>query len=143
LCMQIFTGQRISDLPKTLNPNNISETYIDIVQQKEGERVFIPLYPKLKKHAHKIIKKYPNGFPEISEQKFNNYIKELCEDAGFTRKHTITIQSGKNKNSHTEFRYNLISTHTARRTFATLADKEKIPHKIIMKVTGHKSYDEF
>lgn len=141
--LEILTGQRFSDLPKLLDVKHISETNIQIYQQKTHERVTIPLHPRLKSHIEHIKRKYPKGLPIITNQKFNEYLKEIAQKAGFTKQHSWVTLSGKKKIQHTDFRYNLITSHTGRRTFCTLALKEKINAIEIMKVTGHRSYDQF
>jgi site-specific recombinase XerD len=142
-CLEIFTGQRFGDIPKLLDKNNISETNITIYQQKTNEKVFIPLHPKLKNHLAYIFNKYPDGLPIISNQKFNEYLKEICIKAEFNAKHSWVTLSGVKKIKHSDFRYNLISSHSGRRTFCTLALSSGINSETIMKVTGHKKYEVF
>ena len=141
--LEILTGQRWSDMAKVLDVKHFSDTNISIYQTKTGEKVTIPLHPKLKTHLAYIFKKYPNGLPEISNQKFNEYLKEVCTKAGFDKQHSWVTLTGKKKISQTDFRYNLCSSHTGRRTFCTLALNSGINAEMIMKVTGHKTYDQF
>jgi integrase len=141
--LEIMTGQRYSDLPKVLDKKNISETNIQIYQQKTGEKVQIPLHPKLKKHLLHISTKYTKGLPTISNQKFNEYLKEICKQAGFEKEHSWVTLTGKKKINQSDFRYNLVTSHTGRRTFCTLSLKRKISPEFIMKVTGHRKYDQF
>ena len=141
--LEILTGQRFSDIPKVLDKRHMSDTNIQIYQQKTGEKVSIPLHPKLKKHINHIFDKYPEGLPIISNQKFNEYLKEICKEAKFNNQHSWVTLSGKRKISQSDFRYNLITSHTGRRTFCTLALKAEINSEMIMKVTGHKKYDQF
>lgn len=141
--LEILTGQRFSDISKVLDPKHISETNIQIYQQKSDEKVSIPLHPKLKKHLSYILEKYPEGFPAITNQNFNDYIKEVGKLAKMNREHSWVTLTGKTKVSHSDFRYNLISSHTGRRTFCTLALKSGINSEMIMKVSGHRSYDQF
>ncbi len=141
--LEILTGQRWSDMPKVLDSKHISDTNITIYQQKTGEKATIPLHPKLKKHLAYFFKKYPDGLPTISNQKFNKYLKEVCIIAKFNRQHSWITLVGKQKITQSDYRYNLISSHTGRRTFATLAIKSGINSELIMKVTGHRSYDQF
>ncbi len=141
--LEILTGQRFSDIPKLLDSKHISDTNIQIYQQKTGEKVTIPLHPKLKDHLANIANKYPEKLPTISNQKFNVYLKEICKIAGFDREHSWTVLSGKRKITKIDFRYNLITSHTGRRTFCTLALNRGINSELIMKVTGHRKYDQF
>lgn len=142
-CLEILTGQRFGDIPKLLDKNNISDTSIIIYQGKTNERVAIPLHPKLKKHLAYFFDKYPNGLPVITNQKFNEYLKEIGKEAKFKTKHSWITLSGVKKTEHTDLRYNLLHSHTGRRTFCTLALKSGINPETIMKVTGHKKYDQF
>ena len=141
--LEILTGQRFSDTAKLLDKNNISETSITIYQKKTNERVSIPLHPKLKTHLSYIFDKYPEGLPVISNQKFNEYLKEVCKIAGFNRKHSWATQIGKTIVNHSDFRYNLCTSHTGRRSFCTLALAAGINAETIMKVSGHKKYEQF
>lgn len=141
--LEILTGQRWSDMPKVLDSKHISDTNITIYQQKTGEKATIPLHPKLKKHLDYIFGKYPEGLPTISNQKFNEYLKEICIMAKFNRQHSWVTLVGRQKITQSDYRYNLISSHTGRRTFATLAIKQGINSELIMKVTGHLKYDQF
>lgn len=141
--LEILTGQRFSDIPKLLDHKHISDTNIQIYQQKTGEKVTIPLHPKLKKHLSYIFKKYPAGLPTISNQKFNEYLTEICIKANFNRQHSWVTLTGKQKIPQSDYRYNLITSHTGRRTFCTLALNSGINSEMIMKVTGHRTYDQF
>ena len=143
LMLEILTGQRFSDIPKLLDPNNLEENYIQIYQQKTGERVFIPLHKELKKHLPMLIDKYSESDLQISNQKFNEYVKELCKIAGINRRHSWIIMVGNKKIHKKDYRYNLVSSHTGRRTFCTLSLKNQVPAEIIMKVTGHRKYEQF
>ena len=141
--LEVLTGQRFSDMHKLLDRNNISETSITITQQKTGETIKVPLHPKLKTHLTKILNSYPEGIPEISNQKFNEYLKEICKAAEFNKKHSWEIKIGTELIKKTDHRYNLVTSHTGRRTFCTLSLKSKIHHETIMKITGHRKYEQF
>jgi integrase len=141
--LEIMTGQRFSDVHKILDKNNLSENSITIYQQKGKKKVSIPLHPKLKTHLKEIFDKYPEGLPVITNQNFNSYLKEFCKEAGFTRTHKWQVLSGITIKEKTSFRYNLISSHTGRRTFCTLALADKIQEELIMEVTGHESKEQF
>lgn len=141
--LEILTGQRFSDMPKVLDRKHISETNIQIYQEKTKKRVSIPLHPKLKKHLSYIFEKYPNGLPSITNQEFNRYVKDIAETAKFNKEHSWETLNGKRTVKHSDFRYNLISSHTGRRTFCTLALKSGINSELIMRVTGHKNYNQF
>lgn len=141
--LEILTGQRFSDLPKILDTRHLSANSITIYQQKTNERVSIPLHPRLKKHLEYIKETYPEGLPVMTGENFNLNIKEICKEAGFTKEHSWVVLIGKKQVKKSDQRYNLVTSHTGRRTFCTLSLKRKISPEEIMRVTGHKNYDQF
>lgn len=138
-----YTGLRFSDFTK-LNPKNIKGRFIEIETQKTGERVVIPLHPKVEA----IFKKYNNNLPpSISNQKMNSYLKELANnkdnlDSLQTKISVKTTRGGVT--IHTNYKkYKLISSHTARRSFATNSYLAGVPPFVIMGITGHKTEKSF
>lgn len=128
-------GQRGGDL-LNLGVNNFDTRkgvkMIDILQQKSGKKVTIPVRDKLEE----ILK---SGLPyKISIQRFNEYLKTLCELAEINEAvGGYLFDSGKKRKIKGVFsKYKLISSHTCRRSFATNYYKE-IPTPILMEITGH------
>lgn len=133
------TGLRISDL-KRLNKANLKKDTIEIKTQKTGENVVIPYRSRVRE----ILAKYDGNIPPtISEQKYNDYLKELGELAGLNEPINTTITKGGRKITDTKPKYSLITSHTARRSFATNAYKNDVPVIAIMKITGHKTERSF
>ena len=97
----------------------------------------IPLHPQVEK-----ILQVRNGeFPRtISEQKFNLYIKEICKEAGFTEliESTLLNPETKRKEPGTYEKWELVTSHICRRSFVTNL-YGKLPNKVIMSITTHKS----
>ena len=140
-CLECFCGVRYSDMSKVL-PENLKGNHLDIITQKTSEPLHIPL----RKEALNLIHKYFDkqlAFPTLSNQKLNDYIKELCELAGFNEQIALMSFSGKTKTTEVFEKFKLISTHTARRTFATLSYLRGIDPFVIMKITGHKDLKTF
>ncbi|PHR93133.1 MAG: tyrosine type site-specific recombinase, partial [Leeuwenhoekiella sp.] len=136
-----YTGLRFSDFTQ-INPENIveSKSLIQVRTQKTGERVFIPLH----RVVSKILKKYNNSLPQTyTNQVMNRYIKEVCCIAGIKEELETTITKGGKLTKTPEKKFNLISTHTARRSFATNLYLADVPSISIMKITGHKSEKSF
>ena len=79
----------------------------------------------------------------ISAQKFNDYVKELCREAGFTQTIEINEYRAGRQEKKAFQKWELISSHTARRSFATNAFKAKLPPADIMKFTGHTTIASF
>ncbi len=124
--------KRITDDNKV---EEVDQTYIIITQQKTKERVKIPANC----HMMALLKKYNNKLPYIWEQKLNCYIKKIARMAGITQLEQIT--STKGGETKTEFieRCELIVSHTARRTGATLMYLSGMDIYDICKITGHTS----
>ena len=136
-----YTGLRYSDLIKLTQKNLIDNwTKLKIKTEKTGEIVIIPLH----KYIREILVKY-DGFPlyEISNQKMNNYLKELGKLVKLNKSVSIsTIKGGIKKTEHFK-KHDLITVHTARRSFATNAFLMEIPSISIMKITGHRTEKAF
>ena len=138
----VWTAQRVSDY-NNLKPENIKEvdnngtpmTYISIHQQKTGRLVEIPCNAKVRA----ILNKYPKGLPHLSDQKINKYIKDIGKMAKIDE--VVEVKGSRGGEVIKEYykKYELICTHTARRTGATLMYLDGIAIYDIMKVTGHKS----
>ena len=138
----VWTAQRVSDY-NNLKPENIKVvnngdtpiTYISIHQQKTGRQVEIPCNAKVRA----ILEKYPKGLPHLSDQKINMHIKDIGELAGIDDVVEIKSSRGGKVTKEYHKKYELICTHTARRTGATLMYLDGVAIYDIMKVTGHTS----
>lgn len=137
-----YTAQRFSDYSR-INSKHIKEVEggknIELIQKKTGERVIIPVRPELET----ILKKYDYNPPHTHEQKANERIKLVCEKADIKELIEIEEIKGGFKITQSHPKHQLIKTHTARRTGATLMHLKKIPTIQIMKITGHKTEREF
>ncbi len=139
-----YTGLRYSDFttirPKDIRQGKDGENF-DIIQFKTKVRVTIPIH----KTVRAILDKYNGQLPEpISNQKFNNYLKEVTEmveslQVLITRSITkggITFEDIKPK-------WQLVSSHTGRRSFATNAYERGVPTLSIMAITKHSTEKAF
>ena len=79
----------------------------------------------------------------ITNQKMNEYLKELGELAKINEIIEQHRYSGNNKKTTTTEKYNLITTHTARRTFVTLALEKGFRPEVVKEMTRHKNYATF
>lgn len=140
-----WTGLRFSDFSK-LNKSNFSKDnkYITITAQKTQKPIVIPVHPILKKIMHKYANYTNNSLPKsISNQKLNDYIKEVGKKAELNEVITTkTIKGGKQFTTNTP-KHDLITTHTARRSFATNMYVKGAPTISIMQITGHKTESSF
>lgn len=134
-----WTGLRFSDFTR-IKQENVKGDYIEIEQQKTGKRVLIPLHPVVLE----IWQKYHNQLPpNITNQKLNDYIKEVCQLAKIDSKEHKAITKSGIKRSQTYKKWELVSSHTARRSFATNLFLNGFPTLSIMQITGHKTEKAF
>ena len=142
LIISCFCGQRVSDLlnfSKDLLRMEKGITLIEFTQRKTGKRIGLPLHPKILE----ILEKNDGEFPyKIADQKYNEHIKEVCRLAGLTDKIEGSKILNKRKKKGTYPKYELISSHIGRRSFATNF-YGKIPTPLLMSATGHSTEKMF
>ena len=138
------TGLRFSDFT-AIKPENIREdkegAYIEIIQFKTKRKVVVPINQTVKS----ILSKYNNVLPDaISNQKFNDYIKEVAQLCKSLQSVELLsyVKGGKDVKESLE-RWKMVSTHTARRSFATNAYERGTPANAIMAITDHKTEQSF
>ncbi|GAB3750038.1 site-specific integrase [Spirosoma pomorum] len=150
-----WTGLRFSDFSNLQKEHiKIDENgnkHLDLKQHKTGIKIYIPIVNEI---IIEILDKYNNCLPEsISNQKTNDYLKEICAMASINErilKHTTkggksvikTVDGWDTKSDGVE-KWMLVTTHTARRSFATNMFKRGMKTILIMKLTGHKKESEF
>jgi integrase len=141
-CFECFTGLRFSDVGR-IKRENIKHDFIEIRTQKTRDSLFIPL----NQYALELINKYLpscNGttlFTPITNQKENAFLKQVAEIAELDEIVVIEKFSGAKRFEIRKPKYNLVSTHTGRRTFITLSYEKGMKPEIIMKITGIKKWE--
>ena len=137
-----YTALRFSDL-KRINKDHMQSTNtgfkLNIITQKTKEKVIIPLKPA----AYSILEKYKFKPPKIEEQTVNRLIKEIAKNAGICSLIEQRETIGGQTKIQTTPKFDLITTHTARRTGATQMYIAKIDPIQIMKITGHTTESNF
>lgn len=137
----LWMGLRISDF---MEINLTPETrYYELEPDKTSNydiKVIIPIHHQIKA----ILSNY--GMPHrISDQKFNDYFKEVCKQVGLNEivKGSLMNPETKRKEVGMYEKYKLVSSHTCRRSFATNMYLMSFPTLSIMKITGHKTEKSF
>jgi integrase len=139
----LYTSQRVADL-LSLKPDQLREgpndvLYIDFVQQKTGRAVTVGILDALIKEI------LLEQFPSYSySQLFNMHIKQICKIAGITKRVTgYKMHTNPRRKLKGVFKkYELISAHDLRRSFATNY-YSKVETPILMRITGHKKESTF
>jgi len=129
----VLTFQRVSDWwkfnRKTLRKTPKGLQVFAIQQQKTGTHVLIP-YTSMR--LTQLMEKYDYTPPVMSEQKINDYIKQVVEAAADLHNDEQLFDKAAQ-----------VSTHTARRSACSNAYYNNIPTGDIMKLSGHKTEAEF
>ncbi|MGV3504666.1 MAG: site-specific integrase [Adhaeribacter sp.] len=128
-----YTGLRFSDL-SNLKPENFAGDYLEIRTIKTKDNLKIPIAPQVRR----IVSKYETGLPSITNQKANEYLKELGAVVGLEAKTNKVNYPGGKRVELMVNKFDLMTTHMARRTFITIALKKGMPQVTLRKMTGHK-----
>jgi len=139
---QCFTGLRYSDV-FNLRRSDIKGDHIEVTTVKTSDSLII----ELNKHSKAILDKYKDVafeddkvLPVITNQKMNDYLKELAELAGIDEPVHQTYYRGNERIDEVTPKYALLGTHAGRRTFICNALALGIPPQVVMKWTGHSDY---
>ena len=139
---QCFTGLRYSDV-FNLRKSDIKGDHIEVTTVKTSDSLII----ELNKHSKAILDKYKDVafednkvLPVITNQKMNDYLKELAELAGIDEPVRQTYYRGNERIDEVTPKYALLGTHAGRRTFICNALALGIPPQVVMKWTGHSDY---
>lgn len=141
-CFCCFTSLRYSDVAN-LKTTNVFPGYIQITTIKTADTLKI----ELNKYSEAILKKYKGQkfpydrvLPVISNQRMNEYLKEMAEIIGFNEPIVETYYKGNQRIDEVYPKWEKIGTHTGRRTFICNALMLGIAPQIVMKWTGHSDY---
>jgi integrase len=134
-----LTGLRISDIIN-LKKHNWKQDFLNVQTIKTGEILQIPL----RKTAKKILQKYHGELPTIYEQKYNKQLKYIAELIPSLQSEEIVYSTkGGIKTEKKVFKYELVKSHTARRSFATNEYYAGTDNLVIRAITGHKTERDF
>jgi integrase len=137
-----FTGLRHSDV-YNLKTSDIKDNHIEITTVKTADSLII----ELNNHSKSILDKYKDVhfennkvLPVITNQKMNEYLKELAELAEINEPVRETYYKGNKRIDEVTPKHDLLGTHAGRRTFICNALSLGIPPQVVMKWTGHNDY---
>mgnify|MGYP006081763245 FL=1 len=149
LIISCYTGQRVSDFMNFTDEQIRIEKgkhLIEFTQKKTGKNMTVPLHNKVLE----ILKKRKGKFPyKISDQKYNDFIKTVCELAeineptkGSKLVETETDSKVYRKKTGMYKKYDLVTSHIGRRSFATNF-YGTIPTTFLIYITGHSTESMF
>jgi len=137
-----YSGLRYSDV-YNLRRSDIKPDHIEVTTIKTADSLIIDLND----HSKALLEKYKDlhfedhkALPVISNQRMNDYLKELAELAGIDDPVRETYYKGNERIDTVTPKYALLGTHAGRRTFICNALSLGIPAQVVMKWTGHSDY---
>ncbi len=112
---QCYTGLSYSDIWSSWKLNETESGLIMLgTRIKNNQGFFVPVHSKVLE----LLNKYEGSLPQYTNEVYNRILKEIAELCGIDKR---------------------ITTHTARKTFATLKDSEGWTRETVSKMLGHKS----
>jgi len=135
-----LTALRYSDLT-TLQKADFGDKFITKITKKTGVKVIIPIHD----YVREVYNRYDGDIsPNVTSQHFNRYIKLICKKVGLNDPVTITYTKGGEVITETKEKWELISSHTGRRSGATnLYNTGRLGLRDIMSITGHTTEKSF
>ena len=132
-----MTGVRYSDLA-AFRHQDVSNGIWRLRTTKTKDPIEIPLLPA----AQTIIERYKDQgkLPVLHNQPFNRELKEMAKLAGITGEFKKVHYTGSTRKETVKQRWELVTTHTARRTFITVSIHAGLEDSLIMKISGIKNY---
>jgi len=133
------TGLRFSDYSR-LSKHHLNGDFIRISTLKTHDMVVIPISSRLRA----VLNKYEDsGIFQITNQYLNREIKEIMKLAGFTDLVSIPVRRGLKTIEITRPKWEMVSSHTCRRSFCTNQFLKGVPSLLIRKISGHKTEKAF
>ncbi|MCT3642181.1 integrase [Elizabethkingia anophelis] len=133
------TGMRFGNY-STISRSDVDGNFIRVIDLKsKSKNLAIPL----NNISRSILEKYDYNLPSITNQKMNEYIKEVFKKLEFTDEIKKTMKYGDELVDQKAEFWTRISSHTARRSFITIMKNKRVPDKVIMSYTGHTSLEVF
>lgn len=148
LLISVYTAVRVSELMKMkredISQNDKGHDIIKVIEDKNrnkkgGGLKYLPLFDEVKT----ILSKRNGDFPRaISSQKYNEYIKQVCKEAGFNEMVESAVKQntadGHRKVSGKYPFWQLVTSHIGRQTFVSLFS-DKLGVEVVQMMTNHQS----
>jgi len=137
--LSCYSGLRYSDFVNIKKENLVKIEgfqFLNVYTKKTGTEILIPFTDDL----DKILKKYGYNSPKpLSNQRMNDYIKEVCNLARIDDPILYQYSEGGRRVQKHVKKYELCSNHTGRRTWASLMYLEGYSIGLLRAVLGHSS----
>lgn len=141
-CFSAFTSLRISDIEK-LTPGHVTDDELNITLKKTGVTISIAF----NKHSKELFEKYAAGkkrtdklFDLPGSSKLNLVVHDMMKRCGFNEPLSYSKYVGNKRVDLTVPKYDKLTFHSARASFVCVMLSLGVSPNVIMKFTGHKSY---
>ncbi len=135
------TGLRYSDLKRLSSANlDLEQRILTIRTQKSNKPVKIPVSLRVKRILDKRLGRFPKSYNSVS---FNVEIKEISKESGLLDSVVKTTTRGNEINEKAIPKWQMVSSHTCRRTFCTIQFKSGMPTILIRRISGHAKESDF
>lgn len=131
-----FSGCRHSDL-KRIDESNIMNNSLCYVSQKSKTQAIVPLKPLIKEYIYSITTSVKLESKEYSDVTFNKTIREICQKSKINSKIKL-FKAGQEISGE---KWKFVSSHTARRSFATNLYLIGADLYSISRMMGHSSIE--
>ena len=132
----VYTCARFSDYSR-LSLDMVRDGVVRFTQVKTTGSVLIPASPRL----IAILKRNGGVAPHLAQQHLNEWIKRVCKAVGIYGRVDVTLNTGTRRKTEIKHKYELVTSHTARRTGITLLYMTGVPLHQVMLISGHKDED--
>ena len=138
-----FSSLRYLDA-SSLKWNDVKDDHIEVTTVKTADSLSIEINDMmgriLEKHRAVPDKRNNLVFPYYTNQAMKRDLKKLCKLAGINEEIRITSYKGNERIDEVKEKWELVGTHTGRKTFIVNALSRGIPPSVVMKWTGHSDY---
>ena len=132
-----YTASRFSDYSR-ISTDNIHGGNLEFIQKKTNDKVLIPASPRLVL----LLERNGGRSPDVNQVVFNRYIKLIAKDSGIDGIVELPKSQRKKDGSQTH-RWEMVQSHTFRRSALTALYLSGVPVRDCMFVSGHKSISAF
>ena len=132
----VYSCARFSDYSR-LSSEMIRDGVVRFTQVKTAASVLVPASPRLLA----ILERNGGAAPRIAQQHLNEWIKRVCRAVGIDDAVEVTTSTGIRHTTTTKRKWELVTSHTARRTGITLLYLTGVPLQQVMLISGHKDQD--
>lgn len=132
----VYSCARFSDYSR-LSLDMIEDGVIRFHQVKTRGAVLVPASPRLVT----ILERNGGSAPRLALQHLNEWIKRACKAVGIDGRVEVSSYDGKCRRTEIRHKYELVSSHCARRSGITLLYMTGIPLQQVMLISGHKDED--